>query len=76
MDYYKKYLKYKNKYINLKNQIGGVHSIPCTSGIAFHNRVGTCWNVSLHMLFIFGTATIDMVQEKLMNDTDLLVEPA
>ena len=75
MDYYKKYLKYKNKYIKLKNQIGGVHSIPCTSGIAFHNRVGTCWNVSLHMLFIFGTATIDMVQEKLMNDTDLLVEP-
>ena len=24
MDYYKKYLKYKSKYLNLKNQIGGL----------------------------------------------------
>ncbi len=24
MDYYKKYLKYKNKYIELKTQVGGL----------------------------------------------------
>ena len=27
MDYYKKYLKYKNKYLELKYQIGGVRKV-------------------------------------------------
>ena len=26
--YYKKYLKYKNKYLNLKSQIAGSHPLP------------------------------------------------
>ena len=30
MDYYLKYLKYKNKYLSLKNQLGGDWTCTCT----------------------------------------------
>jgi hypothetical protein len=39
--YYDKYLKYKNKYLNLQNQIGGVHDIPITPKRE-HSKVITC----------------------------------
>ena len=37
-----KYLKYKNKYVTLKNQIGGVRRLP--KGFIQHD--GECWHDS------------------------------
>jgi hypothetical protein len=64
-----KYLKYKKKYLNLKNQIGGVACLP--HGFIQHH--GECWHDSLltslllsnefgeHIQFIFNSKTIDEI---------------
>jgi len=51
--YYNKYLKYKNKYIQLKNQLGGISF--CEK--AYRNLLGTCWMASILTMFTFGQAT-------------------
>lgn len=48
MSYRKKYIKYKEKYLNLKNQYGGKCS-SCTQ-YGFTNHQGECWNDSLMMI--------------------------
>ncbi len=50
---YKKYLIYKNKYLELKNQIGGLSF--CEK--AYKNILGTCWAVAIQTMFTFGQAT-------------------
>ncbi len=69
MSYRNKYLKYKEKYINLKNQYGG--NIDCNdlSTIGFHNILGTCWNITLLSIFLYGQKTKDRVYHKLINLT-------
>jgi TPR repeat protein len=53
MFYYKKYLIYKNKYLELKNQIGGLSF--CEK--AYKNILGTCWAVAILTMLTFGQAT-------------------
>ena len=57
--YYDKYLKYKNKYIQLKNQVGGKEF--CDK--AYKNVFGTCWAVDIQTIFTFGQATSKALQE-------------
>ena len=51
--YYDKYLKYKNKYLQLKNQIGGLSF--CEK--AYKNVWGTCWAVTILTILTFGQVT-------------------
>ena len=51
--YYDKYIKYKKKYLQLKNQIGGKEF--CDR--AYRNILGTCWAVAIQTIFTFGKAT-------------------
>ena len=51
--YYDKYLKYKNKYLQLKNQIGGLSF--CDK--AYKNVWGTCWAVAILTILTFGQVT-------------------
>jgi hypothetical protein len=43
MNIYNKYLKYKNKYLQLKNQIAGDLFLDCSNDIFFNNNHETCW---------------------------------
>jgi ankyrin repeat protein len=73
MNYYKKYLKYKKKYMilkNIKNQKGGEILIPCERNLALNNRIGSCWNASIQMIFIFSDITKDTVQSRIMLPND------
>jgi TPR repeat protein len=51
----KKYLKYKSKYLHLKNQIGGI-SIPFCEK-AYKNVLRTCWAVAIQTMFTFSDTT-------------------
>ncbi len=42
MDYYQKYLKYKTKYINLRNMIGGIDSIDKYENCGDKKNVDDC----------------------------------
>jgi len=48
-----KYLKYKNKYLHLKNQIGGKRF--CEK--AYKNILGTCWAVAIQTMLTFSDFT-------------------
>jgi len=63
MSYKSKYLKYKNKYLELKKIIGGAsryNKLDCSDEISFNNRLGTCWNNSILMIFLFGDGLSDI----------------
>ncbi len=64
--YYDKYLKYKNKYLLLKNQIGG--ETFCDK--AYKNILGTCWAVAIQTIFTFGQATSENLK-KIMKSFNL-----
>jgi hypothetical protein len=49
-DIKQKYLKYKKKYLQLK-QTGGLY---CHKSYTFGNEIGTCWYVSLLMILLFS----------------------
>ena len=71
--YYNKYLKYKKKYLQLKNQLGGD---PFCEKV-YNNRSGTCWAVAIQTLLTFGQATSDALREKITtinSDRNLLIE--
>ena len=57
--YYDKYLKYKRKYLQLKNQVGGEDF--CDK--AYKNLLGTCWAVDIQTMFTFGQATSKALRE-------------
>ena len=80
MNTYKtKYLKYKQKYIKLKNQLGGETlkqledkiiyiDTHCTNeGDYFEQHRGECWNDSIQMLLCFSDDLKASVQNKLYN---------
>ena len=49
--FYIKYLKYKNKYNQIKNiQKGGIEgSITCDNDVAFQSTIGTCWMIAINI---------------------------
>lgn len=79
--YKEKYLKYKNKYLQLRQQKGGdtleelqdkiTYTIPrCLKpGDIFHQHQGECWSDSIQMLICFTDAIKNSVQQKLFNLT-------
>ncbi len=61
---YNKYLKYKNKYLQLKKiQEGG--KVSCDRG--YKNLLGTCWAVSIQMIVTFGQATSENLEYNMKN---------
>jgi hypothetical protein len=69
-----KYLKYKSKYLQLKNQIGG--QVPCDR--VYRNIWGTCWAVAVQTIITFSDASSDDLY-KIMNsikpeDIDCFIE--
>jgi hypothetical protein len=61
MAYYAKYLKYKNKYLHLKQQSGGV--LQCLN-YGFRQHLGECWHDSLSMLLMQSDKTNEEYIEK------------
>jgi len=68
MSYYNKYIKYKTKYLDLQNMIGG--RINCNDKILFNNVIGSCWNIAILTIFIFGDKTSEIVQANLSKSLD------
>jgi hypothetical protein len=74
MNYYKKYIKYKNKYSLLKNnQIGGIESEydlanfkPVCFSKGFRQHRTECWNDSIQHFFCFQDGIKEIVQKKLL----------
>jgi hypothetical protein len=56
-DFKQKYLKYKKKYLQLK-QTGGQY---CHPAYTFGNRIGSCWYVSLLMILLFGDNYLNQI---------------
>jgi hypothetical protein len=65
----KKYLKYKKKYLNLKKQYGGEITCENLNIYGLGNRYGTCWNVAILTIFLYGHETRAIVQDKFKNYT-------
>jgi hypothetical protein len=65
-----KYLKYKNKYINLKNQFGGLN---CDDKIVYRNTINSCWMIAIQMIFLFGDKTSDIIQMNLKKDIGMII---
>ena len=66
MDVYKhKYLKYKNKYL----QLGGFKCPEDNKN--FRNATGQCWLDSILNVFLFSDKTGPKIQRQLLNSTDL-----
>jgi ankyrin repeat protein len=72
MDFYDKYIKYKNKYIALKNQNGGA-LLKCDDVLFLTNNYGTCWNASIQMIFLFGDITSCEVQKNIIKEPDIII---
>lgn len=72
----KKLIKYKNKYIYLKNQDGGKFGCKdlIDNKLGFNNRIGTCWNIVIQTILFFNKNFGDEFQTKLLasNPTDLV----
>jgi len=67
--FYIKYLKYKNKYNQIKNiQKGGIEgSITCDNYVAFQSTIGTCWMIAIQTMLVFGDNTKTDLLDKLRN---------
>ena len=65
-----KYIKYKNKYLALKNtkqfQKGG---FTCNQKIGYKNILGTCWMVAIQMIFTFGSISGHNLEENIREMT-------
>ena len=65
-----KYIKYKNKYLALKNtkkfQKGG---FTCNQKIGYRNILGTCWMVAIQMIFTFGSISGHNLEENIREMT-------
>jgi TPR repeat protein len=65
MIFFNKYLKYKNKYNELKNiQRGGMEF---KDDIVFTNTIGSCWMVAIQTILVFGDFTRDNLESTLKN---------
>jgi hypothetical protein len=61
MEYRNKYLKYKQKYINLKNQNGGICSTCPKWG--FKQHLGECWHDSISNNLLYSDDLSEIIQE-------------
>jgi hypothetical protein len=73
-----KYLKYKQKCVNLINQLGGskeeiyakIKSLePRCARTSFSQHLGECWNDAIQMLLCYSDEIKETVQNKLLNLT-------
>lgn len=71
MDYEKKYLKYKEKYLKLQKQMGGVEERLDDENFKLSNIHGTCWYVSVIIIMLLGDKTRDDITEKVRNISSL-----
>jgi ankyrin repeat protein len=69
MNYEEKYLKYKKKYLELKNQLGGVEEQQEDKSFSLVNTRGSCWNIAISMILLVGDKTRDEITEKARNYT-------
>ncbi len=69
MNYQEKYLKYKKKYFELKNQLGGLEEQQEDTSFSLVNTRGSCWNIAISMILLVGDKTRDEVTEKARNYT-------
>ena len=60
MIFYKKYLKYKNKYLKIKKQLGGME---CIDNRVFANYLDTCWAIAVQTMITFGNVTSNNLEE-------------
>jgi TPR repeat protein len=60
--YLQKYLKYKNKYLELVNQKGGLE---CQDTLVFTNTIGSCWMVAIQTILVFGDFTRNNLEKTL-----------
>ena len=68
MDYYQKYLKYKNKYLDLKQNItGGAYTGPVCINKGFRQHKGECWHDAISMALMYADEFKEMSQERLYN---------
>jgi hypothetical protein len=61
MDYKDKYIKYKSKYLELK-QKGGMN---CVNERVFQNLLNTCWMIAIQTIICFSDATKDQIEREL-----------
>jgi hypothetical protein len=67
-NYYQKYLKYKNKYLLLKNQIkGGAYTTSLCVNNVYHQHEGECWHDAISMILHFSDDIKDIIQPQLYN---------
>jgi hypothetical protein len=64
-NYKLKYLKYRNKYLSLKNELLGGSNCP---RIGFNQHSGECWNDSFSMIVLFSDKISDPIQRLFDND--------
>jgi len=70
MKNFKKYISYKNKYTNLKNQIGGLNCL----NIGFVQHEGECWHDSLMTALLLSNEFGDNIQKILLHvDIDTIL---
>ena len=68
MDYYQKYLKYKNKYLDLKQNItGGAYTGPVCINKGFRQHKGECWHDAISMALMYADEFKELTQERLYN---------
>jgi ankyrin repeat protein len=82
MNYKNKYIKYKEKYLIIKNQIGnGIEDYRAPTcytderykkkivgcNINFTNKLGTCWALSILIIFLYSDSSSKCVQNILTN---------
>jgi hypothetical protein len=67
-NYYQKYLKYKNKYLSLKNQMkGGAYTKSLCVDNPYHQHNGECWHDVICMVLHFSDDIKDFIQPQLYN---------
>ena len=70
--YRDKYLKYKQKYINLKNNLKGGACEKCPIW-GFQQHIGECWHDSLSTIMLFSDGICDIIQQIFKNDIETII---
>ena len=70
--YRDKYLKYKQKYINLKNNLKGGACEKCPIW-GFQQHIGECWHDSLSTIMLFSDGICDIIQSIFKNDIETII---
>ncbi len=71
-DYKEKYLKYKQKYINLKNNLKGGTCNRCPI-LGFSQHYEECWHDSLSIIVMYSDGMCDIIQPIFENDIETII---